>query len=102
MNWPRLAYHVRKPRESVVEDYFVKEVKRAGGWPIKMRLLGLAGFPDRLVIWKWGIIDLVELKRPKGKPRTSQVNIHKKLAAFGIIVHVLDTEEKVNEYIALI
>ena len=85
--------------EAEVEREFRKQVRAAGGWPIKMRLIGLAGFPDRLVLWKGGGLDFVELKRPKGKARALQKRVHEKLRYFGQQVFLIDTIEKVTAYV---
>jgi Holliday junction resolvase len=64
----------KKPnvKESVIERELVARVKAAGGFCLKVTVLGRRGFPDRLVILPGGKVCLVELKRPRG----SRISIH--------------------------
>jgi hypothetical protein len=41
----------------------------------------------------------VETKAPGGKPRPSQLAFHRELAALGVTVRVIDTREKVREFV---
>lgn len=83
--------------EASVQRSFIRAVKAAGGWSLKLR--GPRGWPDLLVIWPSGQIDFVELKAPGKKPRASQVSMHKKLLVRHHRVRVIDSIEAVGDYI---
>lgn len=100
MNFRRLPAYVKAViRENTVEKYFVEEVRKASGWALKLKVLSWAGFPDRIVLWRWGAVDWVELKRPRGRPRKLQERMHAKLHKYNQNVFVLDTKAKVDEYV---
>ena len=65
--------------EKNIEQYFVRKVKAAGGWPVKLACPGTAGMPDRMVLWPEGECQFVELKRPGGRPRPLQVSLMNRL-----------------------
>ena len=100
-------------RESTVEMHLRKKATAAGALVRKMIWPGHRGAPDRLVIWSdasLGLeasradgdprVDFVELKAPGKKPDPHQEREHEKLRGAGCTVLVLDTIEKVDEYIA--
>lgn len=89
----------KRERERTVESAFTDGVAGKGGLSIKMRLIGIIGFPDQLVIWPPGVIELVELKRPDADLRPSQERFHKRLRQFGVHVPVLSTFEEVDDYL---
>jgi hypothetical protein len=99
-------------RESTVEMHLRKKATAAGALVRKMVWPGTRGAPDRLVIWRDAVlgleasradgdprIDFVELKAPGKKPDPHQEREHQKLRGAGCTVLVLDTIEKVDEYI---
>lgn len=86
-------------RESVIERYFVSKVQLAGGWVIKLNSASMKGLPDRMVLMPKGRVYFVELKAPGKKPRLLQEVIHNNLRKLGFIVFVIDTKEKVGEFI---
>lgn len=65
----------KKPEEPLlerdVEKYLVKMVKAAGGEVRKLRWIGRASAPDRLVLLP-GVGCFVELKRPGKEPTAAQ------------------------------
>ena len=105
-------------RESQVEDRLVKRVKEAGGEVRKVKWIGRAGAPDRLVMLPWrnrwnGVDDYydtpgcavwVELKAP-GKARTFPANAHERaqhreherMRKMGQRVEVIDSYEQIEE-----
>lgn len=99
MDVRKIKTRLAKERESSIEAYFVKQVREANGWPIKFWPLSLAGFPDRIVIWRDGRIQFVELKRPGAKPRPLQLRIHERLRMYNAFVAVLATREEVDLYV---
>ena len=85
-------------RESDVERVFCREVKRLGGWPLKLTCAGTAGMPDRLVIFPGGRCKFVELKRLRGEPRALQQLRADQLRALGCDVACLDSPEAVARW----
>ncbi len=85
--------------ERDVETYFVSTVHLLRGVTFKLRFIGVAGAPDRIVFLPGGRIVLVELKRPKGGVVSGLQNrLHRILAALGSPVPVLYTYEAVDDW----
>ena len=92
-------------RERVIERFLHTEVARRRGTTRKMK--GRIHDCDRLVIWPHGglfkpstaSVHFVECKRPGGKARAGQLREHKRLRALGCEVYVLDTHERVLNYV---
>ena len=88
-------------RESEVEAYFVKRVKDYGFKQRKICFIGRNGGQDRLLIASCGprinpIVWLVELKRPRVKPRVRQEREMADLAAVGMARRVVSTFTEVD------
>lgn len=99
-----MSYKVRRSsiKESSVEDYFVREVERAGGMTPKLKDTGRKGFPDRTVIWPaygFARIHFVELKTIGGKCESWQIRYHNDLRKLGAAVYVLWTIKQVDDYV---
>lgn len=88
-------------RESLVEAYFVRRVKEAGGLQRKFVSPGHRGVPDRIVVFK-GSVFFVELKRLGGELEPHQVREHARLREFRASVWVLYCEEDVDRFITLL
>lgn len=86
-------------RESKVEKYLREQVKKAGGEAEKFVSPGKKNVPDRIVSWPFNIIHFVETKATDKKPNSGQARDHKRRRARGNTVLVLDTVEKVDNYI---
>lgn len=91
-------------RESVVEKYLVQRVEAIGGEVRKVSWIGRRHAPDRVVMLKWAengrTTKWVELKAPGKKPRPGQEREHQRMRDAGQDVHVLDTIEAVDKFIA--
>lgn len=97
-------------RERVIEKYLKDEVRKAGGGTRKMKNIN---DPDQIVMWREGTIPLarsrhtrqlpevhfVELKSLGEKPRAGQLREHARLRGFGFRVFVLDTKQKIDDYV---
>lgn len=97
--------------EGKIEDYFVEQCEANGALVRKLAYVGRRGAPDRMVVWGLyrggrdgyigGRIDFVELKAPGKKPDPHQEREHERLRALGCNVHVIDSKEAVDRYIAM-
>lgn len=81
-------------REKRVEQEFTRQVKRLGGWAVKI-LPSVSGLPDRMAILPGGRVVFVELKAPTGTVKPHQTVVHARLATLGCPVVVLATVEAV-------
>lgn len=80
-------------RESYIEKK-VTEAAKANGWlSYKWVSPSQRGVPDRLY-FKGGKLMIVEFKAPKKKPTPYQQAIHRRLAAVGWEVHIIDNIEE--------
>ena len=86
-------------REKTIEQKLAQSVKATGGLALKFVSPGMAGVPDRLLLFPGGHIAFVELKAPGKKPRPLQLHRHDQLRALGFKVYVLDNAEKIGEII---
>ena len=84
--------------EKALERNLNKEVKALGGWSLKILSNFITGLPDRLVLLN-GRTYFVEVKSEGKKPSPIQRVVHKKLEVLGFPVSVIDTTEKLNNFI---
>lgn len=87
-------------RERDIENYLRTQVKKAGGIAYKFESPGNAGVPDRLVLLPGGRVIFIELKAPGKKPTALQLNQQRKISKLGSTVLVIDSKQKVDEFIA--
>jgi hypothetical protein len=85
--------------EKATEKLLNEEVKKLGGWAIKLSAAFISGLPDRLVLLPGGHLYFVEMKSERKKPSAIQKIIHKKLTGLGFPVSIIDTKEKVLTFI---
>ena len=84
-------------RERDVEHYLKRKVEAHGGFYRRVKWLGRHGAPDDYVILNGG--HWTEYKAPGKKPEPHQVREHKRMAAQGVPVAILDSYEAVDEFI---
>ena len=77
-------------REKQIEQALVKAARKCGGVALKFVSPGMAGVPDRLVLFPGGRMAFVEVKAPGKKPRPLQESRHDFLRKLGFPVYVLD------------
>ncbi|HEM4925534.1 TPA: VRR-NUC domain-containing protein [Streptococcus suis] len=82
-------------QEKQIEQKLVREVKNRDGLCIK--LMGMVGIPDRMVLMPNGKIGFVEVKAPDKKPRAIQIKRMKQLSALGFLCFVLDDVSEIGE-----
>lgn len=83
--------------ENAIEQYLVKQTEKYGGLCWKWTSPGRIGVPDRIVMFKPGIICFVELKAPGKTERKSQFVAQTKLRNKGFTVFSsVDSKERVD------
>lgn len=86
------------PRESDVETYLVRRVRRIGGECFKIISPGRVGMPDRLVILPGGEVVWVEVKCERGVVSPVQQRMHKRLKELTQEVKVFWSMAQINRY----
>ena len=86
--------------EKYLERKLGEELRKAGGWAIKLPASFVAGLPDRLCLLPGGRVIFAEIKETGKKPTEIQRFIHGKLRGMGFEVLVVDTYERIEEIIA--
>jgi len=87
-------------RERVIEKKLIRAVRQSGGLALKFVSPGVAGVPDRLLLFPGGRAAFAEVKAPGEKPRPLQVHRMKQLRELGFRVYVVDSEEKIGEMLS--
>jgi len=83
--------------EKLIEKTLAAEVKKLGGWSLKLLCQFVTGLPDRLVLLPGGVILFVEVKSTGKKPTPVQRLVHEKLRRLGFRVEVIDSLKQLNE-----
>ena len=87
-------------REYVVENEFVKAVRKAGGVAYKLTSQTANGLPDRLVLFPTAKTIFVELKAPGKMMRPLQRKRRYKLMKLGFPVLCIDRMPQIKPFIA--
>lgn len=85
--------------ERHIEQKLRSAVKAKGGLALKFISPGMVGVPDRIVLWPDGRVDFVELKAPGKHLSIKQIKMAMVLLRFGHKVWVIDSVEKVKEFV---
>ncbi|MCO7125097.1 VRR-NUC domain-containing protein [Sporolactobacillus shoreicorticis] len=86
-------------QESRLERRLEREVKRLGGIAAKWVSPGLAGVPDRILLFPGGRIIFVEMKAP-GKPlRVLQAKRRQQLTNLGFKAIKIDSDQQIDDLI---
>lgn len=90
-----------KPKESekTLEARLVREIEARGGMALKYTSQYHRGIPDRICLIPPGILTFVELKSTGQKPTKLQEHAMEKLTSLGFDCLVIDTTEKLEEYL---
>jgi len=83
-------------REIEIEKYLMKRVKDKGGLCWKFTS-GLAGMPDRIVMFPGGKLGFLEVKKPGSLPRALQIKRITQINRLGFFSTWVDTKQKVDE-----
>ena len=84
-------------RERTLERKLTQSVANMGGLALKFVSPGLAGVPDRLLLFPEGKIAFVEMKAPGKQPTSLQRLRHAQLRNLGFRVIVIDSVEQIGE-----
>jgi hypothetical protein len=84
-------------REKAIERKLVQSVTHMGGLALKFTSPGLAGVPDRLLLFPEGKIAFVEMKAPGKQPTPLQRLRHAQLRNLGFRVYVVDSIDQIGE-----
>lgn len=87
-------------REKDIERKLVRVVRESGGLALKFVSPGMAGVPDRLLLFPGGKVAFAEVKAPGEKPRPLQVHRIEQLRALGFYVYVVDSPGKIEEILS--
>lgn len=90
---------MNESRESILEAYLVREVKKLGGAPYKFSSPQRSGVPDRLICWSDGRAVFVEVKAKGRKPTALQNKEQERLRARGFLVFTLDSQIAIDNFI---
>jgi hypothetical protein len=86
--------------EATIERHLALQVRRHGGWCVKLVPWAHAGLPDRMVLLPGMRLAFVELKRPAGgKLRPAQRLVRQRLETLGWTYHLLRTKQQVDDLI---
>ena len=86
--------------EKSLDRRLYNEVKKLGGWSIKLHITFIKGMPDRLLLFPGGRLCFAEIKTPGEKPKATQKAVQKKLIKLGFDVYVVDSLEIINQIIS--
>ena len=89
----------KKDSEKTLERSLVEKIRLLGGLCLKLQGNMYAGMPDRLILLPGGRAIFVELKSEGIKPRKLQLIRHEELRALGFKVFVIDTHEKLTQFL---
>lgn len=84
--------------EKHLEQHFCWKVRQIGGFAVKMNPIGIAGLPDRMVLYK-GKTWFIELKTPRGKVSPVQESMHRRFKMYGHEVRIIRTKEEIIAFI---
>jgi len=88
-----------KDSEKYIEAKLAREIKKAKGLCIKLLPLMFTGLPDRLILLPGGVIHFIETKSLGDSPRKRQLFVHRQLASLGFIVLIIDSNQKLNDFL---
>ena len=88
-----------KESEKTLEARLVREIEARGGMALKYTSQYHRGIPDRICLLPGGQVIFVELKSTGQKPTKLQEHAMEKLTSLGFDCLVIDTTEKLEEYL---
>jgi hypothetical protein len=83
--------------EKRIEQKLNIEVRKAGGWSIKLLSTHVTGLPDRLCLLPKGRILFVEVKTTGMRGTKIQSSVHRRLKKLGFQVYVIDHPNQIKD-----
>lgn len=84
--------------EKWLERVLIEFVDERGGAAIKIAASTVNGLPDRLILWRGGAVEFVELKSTGCKQTSVQRAVSMVLLGMGFRCTVIDSEEKLKQW----
>lgn len=88
--------------EKTLEARLRKEVEKRGGMALKLSAQLHRGLPDRLILMPGGRAYFAEIKTTGKKPTKLQEKCHRELRSLGFTVWVVDSTQKLEDFLFLI
>lgn len=88
--------------EKLLEKKLVHQVRMLGGIALKLLSSLFTGLPDRLILMPGGRVWFVEVKTTGKKPTPRQLIVHGMLQKLGFSVHVIDSQQTLDDFIKFI
>ena len=88
-----------KSNEKPLEARIKREVEKQGGLCIKLFSQWFTGLPDRMILMPAGRIYFVEMKSTGRNPSGRQKIVFETFQRLGFTVHVIDTDELIDNFI---
>lgn len=85
--------------EKYLERKLGEEIRKIGGWSVKLPAYLLNGLPDRLILLPGGRVLFAEIKTTGAKITPVQATIHAKLRTLGFVVVVVDSYQVIEQII---
>lgn len=85
--------------EKTLEKKLCKEIHDRGGMCIKMAIVNIIGFPDRLCLMQGAKVVFAEIKTTGRVPSITQKLVHKRLRNLGFRVDIIDSSAKIKKLI---
>lgn len=86
----------RRFSEKYIERKLKEEVGKRGGICLKFQSMTDTGYPDRIILFPFGMIFFAELKTRGKKPTKLQMMRHTQLREMGFPVFVINDSENIN------
>ena len=91
----------KKASEKRLEPKLGRHIKKAGGMYLKFHCISFTGMPDRMILLPGGRIYFAEIKSEGKTPSDRQELVHAILRRLGFYVFTIDTDEKLDLFLAL-
>lgn len=83
--------------EKTIERRLRSELKKKGGWALKMLATHVSGLPDRVCLLPGGVVFFAEIKTTDKKTTRIQKVIHRKLRKMGFEVFIIDQTHQIKD-----
>ena len=90
---------VKIESEKLLERKLSAEVRKLGGWSIKLVATHISGLPDRVCLLPGGRLFFAEVKTTGEKPRKIQLHVHRRIRELGFEVYIISKTEHIEEII---